>query len=133
MNFVYSNKSPNYDDFNAINYCNKYLYLFSFWFINSTIIAFASVVTILFIIWLICIPLSYFSFEELNRSLSTRIIHFFGSRPFDLPAIWPTDHLTYRPLDLPTIWTTDHLTYRPFDLPTIWTTEHLTYRTWTNH
>ncbi len=82
MDFVYGSDIPEYDDTNATNYCDKYLYLFSFWFINSTIIVFTSVLTILIIlsliIWLILIPLSYFSCKEFNRSLNTRISNFFN-------------------------------------------------------
>jgi hypothetical protein len=51
-----------------------------------------------------------------------------GSRPFDLPTIWPTDRLTYWPFELPTITPTDRLIYRPFDLPTVWPTDHLNYQ-----
>jgi len=43
---VYDSPTPNYDDPNASNYCNRYLYLYAFWLLNGILIITGTILTI---------------------------------------------------------------------------------------
>ncbi len=77
MVFVYGCDSPNFEDLNSTNYCDKSLYLFSFWLITITIIVYAILFMLLLLlslfIWLILIPIAYMCCIAFSRCMKSKI------------------------------------------------------------